>query len=1278
MKTQILKTWLVMFVVLLMMGGLTRADSAGMEEVFFDDFDDGNFDGWSATHPTTGDPATPPDVVPSPEGYSLRGVGSGYSHDPGLNVHLSHPLVLSNVGELKFEMRAKSGPQWPNQAKVHLFNGYDYYSGTAYGEGNQTAWFRSGINGVEYDHVYSINANVWHNFAWMRDTDGWWSLSIDDLIEAPNFYQDNQLTSFDQVVLHILRNQSEIEWVRISGVREAVPVEWRVADGGNGHYYERVDVPEGIVWPAARTEAEYRFFNGSQGYLATITSGAENQFIFDNLIAADTNPASMKYFIGGFLDGSWQWVTAEEWSYTNWWVTEPSGDGTALEIASSLAEPESKWGTWNDEPYINMRGGYIVEYSVPEPTVPEMVLIPGGEFEMGDHHGDRPPLESKELPVHAVFLNSFFMSKYEITNQQYCDYLNSSILAGDIKVDDGIVYDFNDTGYNYPYCDTHSADTDSQIDYSGGVFRVGTKGGRDMSDDPMVEVSWYGAAAYCNWRSSEDGKESCYNLSTWECDFTQDGYRLPTEAEWEYAARGGNHSPYYRFPWGDTISHSQANYVSYWVGGSPYYPGDVSPTEGYHPDWEGIYPYTSVVGNFAANGYGLYDMAGNVWEWCNDWWDPDYYDVSPYDNPQGPASGSYRVRRGGGWVNPTDHSRVAERTYFGPDRRMEECGFRVVRKPEPPTTYHVDAVHGSDANDGLSEFTPFATITKGIETASDGDTVLVWPGVYTEEVRFRKKAVTVRSAADAALIQNPDDFAVSFYYGEGRGSILKNFVIANSLTGIFIAASSPTISNVTVVNNAFGIEAYADAEPDISNSILWNNEISDIYGCEARQSWVQKEPIPEAPPDGLISHWTFDEGEGDTAYDTAGSNHGTLVNGPQWTSGQIYGALSFYGDGDHVVIPDDDSLTPSDEISVSYWINKVEGKGAGIYKMAFCPWGLASPGNSIAYRLNISPDTGYMEFQIFESVSQWDTIQSNAMPSLNVWHHIVGTFSHGAAVIYIDGQLDASETLSVSSIMNDVQPLIIAGMWDYCGRSPQFITGLHGFIDDIRIYDRALSSEEVEQLYQSTTENDPLFADAEYGDYHLKSERGRYWPEHDIWVLDEVTSSCIDAGDPDADFSAERNPNGGRINIGAYGGSYYASMSRWWPFGDVNHDGVVDWKDFAIVADTWLESAPIPPDRPTPPAPASTPDPYNGADGISTTPVLSWQPGYGATSHDIYFGTTPPGVFQDNQAGASFATGPLKNSTAYYWQIVEVNTDGKTPGPIWTFTTTGGGGTTGR
>lgn len=310
-----------------------------------------------------------------------------------------------------------------------------------------------------------------------------------------------------------------------------------------------------------------------------------------------------------------------------------------------------------------------------DPEIPEdKVLIPGGGFEMGDHHGDG---FSGELPLHPVLLDAFFMSKFEITNQQYCDYLNSDYPA-QLRVEDGIVFASSDSNNSYPYCDTHSKNTYSQIDFSDSVFSVRTKDGRDISDNPMVLVTWYGAVAYCNWRSKEEGKEICYDLATWECDFSKHGYRLPTEAEWEYAARGGDHNPYYRFPWGDTISHSQANYNSYWEDGSPYYYYDVSPTEGYHPYWDYIKPYTAPVGSFQANGYGLYDMSGNVWEWCNDWYDPNYYYASPYDSPEGTANGTYRVLRGGSWKSWKINFRVAGRGNRDPSYRFEDYGIRIV------------------------------------------------------------------------------------------------------------------------------------------------------------------------------------------------------------------------------------------------------------------------------------------------------------------------------------------------------------------------------------------------------------------------------------------------------------------------------------------------------------------------------------------------------------------------------------------------------------------------
>ena len=303
-----------------------------------------------------------------------------------------------------------------------------------------------------------------------------------------------------------------------------------------------------------------------------------------------------------------------------------------------------------------------------EPNVPgRMVYIPSGGFEMGDHYTEGFP---EEWPLHPVLIDAFFMSKFEITNSQYCDFLNSAI-GTSIYVSNGVVYG---TGNNKPYYDTSGYTDFCQIDYSGGVFSVRTKGDRDMSDDPIVSVSWYGAAAYCNWRSAREEYQQCYDPCdpNWPCDFTKNGYRLPTEAEWEYAARGGLSAR--RFPWGYTISHSQANYSA----APDFFSYDVSPTSGYHPDYNDIFPYTSPVGSFSSNGYGLYDMAGNAWEWCNDWYDSNYYDESPYDNPQGPAFSVLRIVRGGSWYSSARECRVASRVYDVPGSGGFAMGFRIV------------------------------------------------------------------------------------------------------------------------------------------------------------------------------------------------------------------------------------------------------------------------------------------------------------------------------------------------------------------------------------------------------------------------------------------------------------------------------------------------------------------------------------------------------------------------------------------------------------------------
>lgn len=192
----------------------------------YDNFDDGNYNGWTVTNP----PNIPdqnfigPDIVTSPQGYALRGVGSGSGADPGLNVFLAKPFVANKIGPMKIEMRALSGAQAPNSTSLCLYSGtVGWYDFALRGDALQPVQFGVIIPPAEQYFTYPVNAGVWHDFAWSRSADGWWSLSVDGGEIAHNFYQDTQLTSFTQVGLGLLRDQTQVEWVRVSATAAATP-----------------------------------------------------------------------------------------------------------------------------------------------------------------------------------------------------------------------------------------------------------------------------------------------------------------------------------------------------------------------------------------------------------------------------------------------------------------------------------------------------------------------------------------------------------------------------------------------------------------------------------------------------------------------------------------------------------------------------------------------------------------------------------------------------------------------------------------------------------------------------------------------------------------------------------------------------------------------------------------------------------------------------------------------------------------------------------------------
>ncbi len=337
------------------------------------------------------------------------------------------------------------------------------------------------------------------------------------------------------------------------------------------------------------------------------------------------------------------------------WTNAPTNATFTVQTTASLVGP-SNWVDYVQVPVTNPS----TTHRLFDPNPPAgMVLIPAGSFTMGDTFGDWPSAygASPEIPLHTVQVSAFYLDKYEVTKALWDD-----------------VYQWG-TNHGYSF-------------ESGALGKAATH--------PVHSMTWYDAAKWCNARSEKAGRLPAYYTDAARTSVYRGGqtavqndwvnwnagYRLPTEAEWEKAARGGASG--HRFPWADTdeITHSRANYQSSSNNAFYDHAYDTSPTRGYHPTFnDGVYPFTSPVGYFAANGYGLYDMAGNLEEWCWDW--PDTYSSASQVDPRGIMSGSGRAVKGGSWGDVAWTARMAVRGSYRPTGSLNLLGFRTALPTGP-------------------------------------------------------------------------------------------------------------------------------------------------------------------------------------------------------------------------------------------------------------------------------------------------------------------------------------------------------------------------------------------------------------------------------------------------------------------------------------------------------------------------------------------------------------------------------------------------------------------
>ncbi|HRI59501.1 MAG TPA: SUMF1/EgtB/PvdO family nonheme iron enzyme [Saprospiraceae bacterium] len=268
-----------------------------------------------------------------------------------------------------------------------------------------------------------------------------------------------------------------------------------------------------------------------------------------------------------------------------------------------------------------------------------MVLVRGGTFQMGSNGN-----KNDEKPVHSVTISDFYLGKHEVTNAEYCLFLNEK---GN-QSEGGVEWINLSGNYDQEKC---------------RILQIGKQFSVEAAYDnyPVIYISWYGAKAYCDWLTEKKGKKN-----------SGYAYRLPTEAEWEYAA--GNGSKHTRYSWGngDPNGRSGGNIADASAA-------KILDASSVFRAYNDGFVFGAPVGSYNSNEFGIFDMTGNVREWCSDWYAGDYYATSPFENPPGPSQTIKKITRGGSWLTLLKDCGVASRSGAEPETSTCDIGFRIVQ-----------------------------------------------------------------------------------------------------------------------------------------------------------------------------------------------------------------------------------------------------------------------------------------------------------------------------------------------------------------------------------------------------------------------------------------------------------------------------------------------------------------------------------------------------------------------------------------------------------------------